>query len=126
MKLAVFNAVCDVEIGDEVKIVFSNTITEITDIRTVHYLKDQRVEFEFELANVPGLWFKREGFVYPALVQADQTRWDKAITHARGMVAIYKGIPTGIFGATMIGMDIEKFDRGDRSPELLEALEGIK
>ncbi|MCB8818672.1 hypothetical protein [Desulfosporosinus shakirovi] len=71
MQFATFNAVCDVELGDKVKTIL-NTITEITDIRTVHYLKDSRVEFEFELACEPGLWFKRNIFVYPAVEQSDR------------------------------------------------------
>ena len=65
MHLETFSAQCDVEIGDEVRLA-SGTVTEITDIRTVHYLKEQRVEFEFELANIPGLWYTRSGFIYPA------------------------------------------------------------
>ena len=73
MQLATFNAVCDVELGDKVRIVFSKTIDEIADIRTVHYLKNPRVEFEFELASVPGLWFKREGFTYPVGKEAEQS-----------------------------------------------------
>ena len=66
MRVAIFNAVCDVELGDEVRFA-STEITEIIDIRTVHYLKDQRVEFEFELAAMPGYWYKRQDFIYPAV-----------------------------------------------------------
>ncbi|HZK52633.1 MAG TPA: hypothetical protein VFC84_00295 [Desulfosporosinus sp.] len=71
MQLAVFNAVCDVEIGDEVRIIFTGATTEIVDIRTVHYLKDQRVEFEFKLASVPGLWYTRKGFEYPVRLERE-------------------------------------------------------
>ena len=78
MQLATFNAVCDVELGDKVRFA-SKIITEITEIRTVHYLKDQRVEFEFELAVMPGLWSKRGDFVYPVVDEAPvtpYTHWD--------------------------------------------------
>ena len=63
MQIASFNAICDVEIND--KVGFASTTTEIIDIRTVHYLKDQRIEFEFMLASVPWRWYKRQEFDYP-------------------------------------------------------------
>ena len=68
MQFTSFNAVCDVEIGDEVRIT-GGTSTTITDIRTIHYLKAHTIEFEFEMAFVPGLWFRREGFIYPEPVE---------------------------------------------------------
>lgn len=64
MQLATFEARCDVELGDEVR--FANSvITKITDIRAVHYLKEPRVEFEFELELFPGNWCGRNDFIYP-------------------------------------------------------------
>jgi len=64
MQFATFNATCDVELGDEVR--FASTIvTKITDIRCIHYIKSGKVEFEFELDILPGMWCKREDFVYP-------------------------------------------------------------
>lgn len=65
MQLATFNAVCDVEIGDTVKLIYHSAVTKIVDIRAVHYLRNKRVEFEFQLENSPGLWRKRREFVYP-------------------------------------------------------------
>jgi len=61
----------------------------------------------------------------PVSEQPEQARWDKAITHAREMLEIYKGIPAGAFGATMIARDIANYERGDRNQELLDDLEGI-
>ena len=124
MHLATFNAVCNVELGD--KVGFASTTTEIIDIRTVHYLKDQRVEFEFSLAIAPWRWYKRQDFVYPVVEQLSQERWEKAITHARECFKFYRTAPAGILAANLIASDIFKYKRGDRNPELLEDLEGIK
>jgi len=64
MQLATFQARCDVELGDTV--LFANSVTtKIVDIRCVHYLKDQRVEFEFELELFPESWCGRADFIYP-------------------------------------------------------------
>lgn len=63
MQAVYFQSRCDVELGD--KVGFGGITTEIIDIRTVHYLKDQKVEFEFSLALAPKCWYKREEFVYP-------------------------------------------------------------
>ena len=74
MQIATFHTQCDVELGDQVRLT-SGTITEIADIRTVHYLRDHKVEFEFEMANVPGLWYTRQGFVYPVPPIAIHADW---------------------------------------------------
>ena len=125
MQFTAFNAVCDVELGDKVR--FANTIiTEIADIRTVSYLKSGKVEFEFELECLPGLWGKRDGFIYPVAEQHNQERWEKAIAHAQNCLEIYRTAPAGVFAAVMLVSDIAKYARGDRNPELLEDLEGIK
>ena len=75
MRLVAFNAVCNVELGD--KVGFASTTTEIIDIRTVHYLKDQRVEFEFSLAIAPWRWYKRQDFIYPVVDQAPATPYTR-------------------------------------------------
>ncbi|KLU66339.1 hypothetical protein DEAC_c17380 [Desulfosporosinus acididurans] len=64
MQLAAFKAVCDIELGDKVRFA-STIIAEVIDIRTLHYLRSGKVEFEFELSHMPGYWFKRGDFVYP-------------------------------------------------------------
>lgn len=53
-------------------------------------------------------------------------RWDAAIEHAREYLKIYREIPTGVFGAILIQADISRYERGERTIELLEVLEGIK
>ena len=58
--------------------------------------------------------------------QPNQERWDKAIAHARECFEIYRTVPAGILAANLIASDIFKYKRGDRNPELLEDLEGIK
>ena len=58
--------------------------------------------------------------------QPSQERWEKAIAHARYCRDVYMTVPAGVFAAIMMVGDIAKYDRGDRNPELLEDLEGIK
>lgn len=66
MQQATFSAVCDVELGDEVRLNHTGAEDVISDIRTIHYLKAGKVEFEFEMVSVPGLWLERCDFVYTA------------------------------------------------------------
>lgn len=53
-------------------------------------------------------------------------RWDAAITHAREHREMYLEVPNGMFGAILIQADIYRYERGERTIELLEKLEGIK
>ena len=56
-----------------------------------------------------------------------EERWRIAIERAREALAIYRSIgPVGYFGATMISLDIQRYDDGERTDDLLEELEGIK
>lgn len=71
MQLAAFNARCDIEIGDQVT--FAGTIPcEVTNIRCTHYVLTGHVTFEFELSIMPGYWFCRNDFVYPAYLPDGQ------------------------------------------------------
>ncbi len=91
MQLATFNAVCHVELGDKVRFA-STIITEITDIRCIHYLKSRKVEFEFELANLPGLWGKREDFVYPIPEESSESAPEpKQYKDDRGWIYFVRG-----------------------------------
>jgi len=71
MKEAAFVATTDLEIGDRVKVRLLHSHTfEIHDIRTVHYFRDMRVEFEFQLkttndSEIIKGWFPREEIIYP-------------------------------------------------------------
>ncbi|WP_168928839.1 hypothetical protein [Paenibacillus dokdonensis] len=56
----------------------------------------------------------------------DENRWNEAIDNARFMFDEYKKIPAGIFGAIHIAGAIERYDRGERTLELLEDLESIE
>lgn len=53
-------------------------------------------------------------------------RWKEAIKEARFMLVEYTKIPTGMFGATGINILIFRYENGERTMELLEALEGIQ
>lgn len=61
-----------------------------------------------------------------AAEQPSQEHWEKAISHARECRDVYMTVPAGFFAANLIAYDIFRYERGDRNPELLEDLEGIK
>ena len=67
MKSSFFNARCDIEIGDKVKIKTTGEIFTVEDIRTIYYLKSGIVKFEFQLKNdaIIRWWSKRNEFIYP-------------------------------------------------------------
>jgi hypothetical protein len=50
MEFSAFTARCPYEIGDVIKDIYGNVLT-ITDIASVHYLKNQSVEFLYEFDN---------------------------------------------------------------------------
>jgi hypothetical protein len=50
MKFAAFNAYCPYEIGDKVRDI-NGAVLIITDIASVHYIKDGTVEFLYEFDN---------------------------------------------------------------------------
>lgn len=56
----------------------------------------------------------------------DEARWQAAISRAQEYLEIYKSIPTGIFGATIIAHNISRYENGERTPELLDELENIE
>ncbi|WP_178381953.1 hypothetical protein [Paenibacillus sp. P32E] len=56
----------------------------------------------------------------------EQVRWTSAIDNARFMLEEYKKIPVGIFGAMNIANVIARYDRGERTQDLLEELEAIE
>lgn len=53
-------------------------------------------------------------------------RWENAISHAREALRIYRNTPMGFIAASFIAGDIKRYEGGERSDELLEALEGIE
>lgn len=55
-----------------------------------------------------------------------EERWEEAVKHARTMLEIYKEIPTGIFGATLIAKAITRYEDGEKTNELLEELESFE
>lgn len=55
-----------------------------------------------------------------------QMRWDIAVENAKFMLEEYKKIPTGVFGAVWIAQAIARYEKGERTVELLEELEQIK
>lgn len=64
MQLAVFNARCDLEIGDD--IAYQNAIpAKVTNIRCTHYVLTGNITFEFELSIFPGCWVGRNDIVFP-------------------------------------------------------------
>lgn len=56
----------------------------------------------------------------------EEERWSEAIDNARFMLGEYKKIPYGAFGAMNIANMIARYDRGERTEELLEELEAIQ
>lgn len=56
----------------------------------------------------------------------DNERWGKAVEHARHMFDVYRTTPHGEFAAALIAAGINRYENGDRSDDLLEALEGIR
>lgn len=58
--------------------------------------------------------------------ESGDSRWDAAIKNARFMLEEYKQIPVGVFGAIGIAQTIDRYDRGERTPELLSDLEAIQ
>ncbi|MEK3673549.1 hypothetical protein [Paenibacillus sp. FSL R10-2771] len=56
----------------------------------------------------------------------EEERWSTAIDNARFMLEEYKKIPYGAFGAMNIANVIARYDRGERTEDLLEELEAIQ
>lgn len=56
----------------------------------------------------------------------EEKRWEDAIARAKEYLEIYKSVPMGMFGATIIAHNISRYENGERSPELLSELEGIE
>lgn len=68
MQQAAFMAKIDIEPGDIVHLGNEQYELEIQDIRTIHYLVAQTVEFEFKLRNPKtgmtiSRWYKRERLI---------------------------------------------------------------
>ena len=60
-------------------------------------------------------------------MEITQERWEKAYEHAKDMLKAYRFLgPVGIFGAMHIAAQINLYESGDRSAELLEVLEAIE
>lgn len=55
-----------------------------------------------------------------------QARWRAAIDHARYMLKVYYNVPLGIFAALNIQNAIDRYERGQRTQELLAELEGFE
>lgn len=60
MQKAVFAAHCPYEIGDKVYTQPYGNIRTIYDIRTIHYLREGKVEFEFKFEESKADWFKAD------------------------------------------------------------------
>ena len=66
MKHDNYIAICDLEIGDKVKIIDYGYITQVSDIRFIHYARSKNTEVHFLLYNpvvdrMEG-WFERDQF----------------------------------------------------------------
>lgn len=60
-------------------------------------------------------------------MEITQERWENAYRHAKEMLKAYKGLgPAGMIGAMFIATQINLYESGDRSAELLEVLEAIE
>jgi predicted CopG family antitoxin len=53
-------------------------------------------------------------------------RIERAISHAREMLAIYKSIPSGSIAASFIQRDIDAVEEGDHSEVVIRRLEDIQ
>jgi len=51
--------------------------------------------------------------------------WEYEINRAKEMLEVYKSIPTGLFGATIISQSIERYENGERTEDLYENLKNI-
>ena len=64
----------------------------------------------------------------PTEIVRTEERWGKAAEFAREMLKNYKSLPggTGAFGSMIIGCHLRRYEEGERSEDLLEALESIE
>lgn len=68
MDKTMFLAKTDLQIGDKVKTTFSgNEEFEVYDIRTIHSLRNNTVNFEFKLTAYEDFspWLQRSEIIYP-------------------------------------------------------------